>query len=116
MRELIQALTFAYNATTYETTGYAPFQLMFGRIPRLPVAVMFRQVLQDSVVVDYDAYAKTLISHLHKAVSIAQKHSTRKQGKQTKNYNKRIKGTHLSIGDRVLIANKGERDKMRTSR
>ncbi|KAI5620950.1 hypothetical protein C0J50_19553 [Silurus asotus] len=56
--EQIQTLTFAYNATVHETTGYAPFQLMFGRVPRLPVDVMFRQVLRDPVVVDHGTYLK----------------------------------------------------------
>lgn len=107
----IQTLTFAYNSTVHETTGYAPFQLMFGRIPRLPVDVMFKQVLNDPVVVDFKSYAKTLMSYLHEAASIAQKHSTKEQDKQAEGYNRRIKGTHLNIGDRVLIANKGERGK-----
>ncbi|KAI3375024.1 hypothetical protein L3Q82_021066, partial [Scortum barcoo] len=105
----IQTLTFAYNATVHETTGYAPFQLMFGRNPRLPVDVMFRQVLHDPVVVDYETYAKTLISHLNEAARIAQQHAIKEQDKQAKNYNRKVKGTYLNIGDRVLIANKGER-------
>ncbi|KAK7878779.1 hypothetical protein WMY93_030939 [Mugilogobius chulae] len=107
----IQTLTFAYNSTVHETTGYAPFQLMFGRIPRLPVDVMFKQVLNDPVVVDHKSYVKTLMSHLHEAARIAQKHSIKEQDKQAEGYNKKIKGTHLNIGDRVLIANKGERGK-----
>uniref|UniRef100_A0A3B3SNI1 Gypsy retrotransposon integrase-like protein 1 n=1 Tax=Paramormyrops kingsleyae TaxID=1676925 RepID=A0A3B3SNI1_9TELE len=105
----IQSLTFAYNATVHETTGFPPFYLMFGRVPRLPVDVMFRQVLRDPMVVDYSSHAKTLLSHLHEAASIAQRHSTKEQQKQARGYNKRVKGTHLNVGDRVLIANKGER-------
>ena len=107
----IQTLTFAYNATVHETTGYAPFQLMFGRIPRLPVDVMFKQVLHDPVVVDYKSYVKTLMSHLHEAARIAQTHAVREQDKQAQGYNRKVKGTHLNIGDRVLVANKGERGK-----
>lgn len=107
----IQSLTFAYNATVHETTGFAPFQLMFGRIPRLPVDVMFKQVLCDPVVVDQKNYVKTLMSHLHEAAKIAQTHAIKEQDKQAKGYNRKVKGTHLNIGDRVLIANKGERGK-----
>lgn len=99
----VQTLTFVYNATVYETTGYAPFQLMFGRVPRL--------LLQDPVVIDHDSYVKTLMSYLHEAARIAQKHTIKEQDKQAKGYNRKIKGTHLNIGDRVLIANKGERGK-----
>ncbi|KAJ0001787.1 hypothetical protein NQD34_001583 [Periophthalmus magnuspinnatus] len=78
----IQTLTFAYNSTVHETTGYAPFQLMFGRIPRLPVDVMFKQVLNDPVVVDHKSYVKTLMSHLHEAAWIAQKHSIKEQDRR----------------------------------
>uniref|UniRef100_A0A8C6M195 Gypsy retrotransposon integrase-like protein 1 n=1 Tax=Nothobranchius furzeri TaxID=105023 RepID=A0A8C6M195_NOTFU len=107
----IQTLTFAYNATVHETTGYPPFQLMFGRIPRLPVDVMFKQVLHDPVVVDHESYVKMLMSHLNEAARIAQIHAVKEQDKQAREYNKRIKGPRLNIGDRVLIANRGERGK-----
>lgn len=42
---MIRSLTFSYNATVHETTGFAPFLLMFGRIPRLPVDMVFQCVL-----------------------------------------------------------------------
>ncbi|XP_038128016.1 uncharacterized protein LOC119774555 [Cyprinodon tularosa] len=109
--EQIQTLTFVYNATVHETTGYAPFYLMFGRIPRLPVDVLFKPVLNDPAFADYDSYVKTLFSSLRNAVEIAQKHSLTEQQHQSSQYNKRTKGTHLSVGDRVLVANKGERGK-----
>ncbi|KAI4883153.1 hypothetical protein NFI96_007208 [Prochilodus magdalenae] len=50
-------------------------------------------------------------SGLKTAMEIAQKHSTIEQQRQARQYNKRIKGTCLSVGDRVLVANKGERGK-----
>ncbi|XP_066571623.1 uncharacterized protein LOC136760225 [Amia ocellicauda] len=107
----IQTLTFAYNATVHETTGYAPFFLMFGRVPRLPVDVMFKQGLNDPGVVDYDSYGKSLLSSLQSAMEIAQKHSSAEQQHQAQQYNRRVKGTSLSVGDRVLVANKTERGK-----
>ncbi|RXN14276.1 Retrovirus-related Pol polyprotein from transposon 412 [Labeo rohita] len=109
--EQIQTLTFAYNATVNKTTGYAPLQLMFGRIPKLPVDVILGQVLHDPVIVDHGSYAKTLMSYLHEAARIAQKHTEKEQKKQAKSYNRKVKGTCLNIGDRVLLANKSERGK-----
>ena len=103
----IQTLTFAYNATMHKTTGYAPFQLMFGRVPRLPVDVMFKRVLHDPVVVDYKNYVRTLVSHLHEAAGIAQEHAVKEQDRQARGYNRKVKGTCIDVGARVLIANKG---------
>lgn len=51
------------------------------------------------------------LSYLHEAARIAQKHTIRKQNKQEKAYNTKLKTTCLNIGDRVLLANKGERRK-----
>lgn len=58
--QLLRSLTFSYNATVHETTGFAPFLLMFGRVPRLPVDMLFRSVLMDEQVVDYDVYVQCL--------------------------------------------------------
>lgn len=107
--EQIQSLTFAYNATVHENTGYAPFFLMFGSVPRLPVDVMFRNVLDDSSVVDCNKYVENLITGLKEAMSVAQKHTDKQQRRQGREYDKRVKGIRLSMGHRVLIANKGER-------
>ena len=107
----IQTLTFAYNATIHETTGYAPFYLMYGRVPRLPVDVVFKQVLKDPVVTDFNTYAGKLMANLHEAATIAQQHTRKQQQHQAKVYNKKAHGTHLNIGDRVLLANKAERGK-----
>uniref|UniRef100_A0AAQ4QA44 Gypsy retrotransposon integrase-like protein 1 n=1 Tax=Gasterosteus aculeatus aculeatus TaxID=481459 RepID=A0AAQ4QA44_GASAC len=60
--QLLKSLTFSYNATVHETTGFAPFQLMFGRTPRLPVDLLFGSVLLDDQVVDYDAYVQSVTS------------------------------------------------------
>ena len=51
--QLLRSLTFSYDATVHETTGFAPFHLMSGRTPKLPVDMMFESVLMDDQVVDY---------------------------------------------------------------
>ncbi|KAJ8332253.1 hypothetical protein SKAU_G00427360 [Synaphobranchus kaupii] len=109
--QMIQTMTFAYNCTQHETTGFAPFYLMFGRVPRLPVDLLFKNVLRDESVCNYDAYVKSLATDLQSAMLLAQKHSSVEQKHQSGQYNKRVKGLPLSVGDRVLLANKGGRGK-----
>ncbi len=109
--QLVQTMTFVHNCTAHETTGFAPFYLMFGRVPRLPVDLMFQSVLRDKSVCDYDQYVKSLISDLQSAMSVAQKNSVQEQKHQSNQYNKRVKGLPLAIGDQVLVANKGCRGK-----
>ncbi|KAJ8410178.1 hypothetical protein AAFF_G00201590 [Aldrovandia affinis] len=58
--QMLQMLTFCYNSTVHETTGFAPFYLMFGRVPRLPVDVMFHHVLEDANVVSHHEFVHHL--------------------------------------------------------
>ncbi|XP_061823055.1 uncharacterized protein [Nerophis lumbriciformis] len=107
--QLLKSLTFSYNATVHETTGFAPFQLMFGRTPRLPVDMVFQSVLLDDQVVDYDDYVQCLRRDLVNAIRIAQTSATKQQERQTDLYNRKLRGAPVDVGDRVLLANKGER-------
>uniref|UniRef100_A0A8C2HN34 Integrase catalytic domain-containing protein n=1 Tax=Cyprinus carpio TaxID=7962 RepID=A0A8C2HN34_CYPCA len=109
--QLLQTLTFAYNCTAHESTGYAPFYLMFGRIPKLPVDVMFGNVERDCDIVDYDKYVKRLKDDLKEALTVAQKNIDASQQHQTELYNQKTKGRNIELGDQVLLANKGERGK-----
>ncbi|KAJ8391690.1 hypothetical protein AAFF_G00086400 [Aldrovandia affinis] len=98
--QMIQTMTFTYNCTQHETTGFAPFYLMFGRVPRLPVDLLFRNVLRDDCVCDYNAYVKSLATDLQSAMLLAQRHSSVEQKHQSDQYNKKVKGLPLSVGDR----------------
>jgi len=113
--QMIQSMTFVYNCTIHETTGFAPFYLMFGRVPRLPVDLMFRNVLLDNTVCDFDAYVKSLVGDLQSAMLLGQRNSSAERKHQSDQYNKRAKGLPLSPGDRVLVANKGAKGKRKLS-
>lgn len=104
--QLLQTLTFSYNCTVHETTGFAPFYLMFGRIPRLPIDIMFQHVLCDDRVVSHHEFVTTLRRDLSTAAEIARKHSLREQNRHTILYNRKVKGAPLVVGDRVLLANR----------
>lgn len=40
-RDHLNKVVHAYNCTRNDATGYAPFYLVFGHLPRLPVDIMF---------------------------------------------------------------------------
>lgn len=109
--QMIQTLTFSYNCTTHETTGFAPFYLMFGRVPRLPVDIMFGSALRNDDVQTYDEYVETFQRDLREAIRIAQGNTTGAQRRQAQEYNKKSKGVALEVGDRVLLVNKKEKGK-----
>lgn len=107
--QMLQTLTFAYNCTAHETTGYAPFYLMFGRIPRLPVDVMFHNAERDNEITDYNSYVKKIRDNLKEALHAAQANADASQRRQAHLYNLKVKGMDIEEGDQVLLANKGER-------
>lgn len=111
----LQTLTFMYNCIVSESTGYAPFYLMFGRVPRLPIDVLFRTVLNDSNVTSFDKYVESLTTDLEEAMVIAQEHATKAHNRHAKLYNRRVKGSAIEVGDRVLIANRTERGKRKVA-
>uniref|UniRef100_A0A669C967 Gypsy retrotransposon integrase-like protein 1 n=1 Tax=Oreochromis niloticus TaxID=8128 RepID=A0A669C967_ORENI len=111
----LQTLTFMYNCTVHETTGYAPFYLMFGRVPRLPVDVLFKNILKDPEISCYDSYVVSLTKDLQEAMAIAQGHVDKEQRRQAELYNRRVKGNLIATGDRVLVSNRRERGKRKTA-
>lgn len=111
----LQTLTFMYNCTVHETTGFAPFYLMFGRVPRLPVDMMFRSVLSDSTSSDYSKYVSTLSKDLSEAMHIAQKLASKEQHRHAVLYNRKTKGSNIEVSDRVLLANRAERGKKKVA-
>ncbi len=109
--QVLKSLTFAYNCTIHETTGYAPFLLMFGRIPRLPIDLVFGTVLDDPDVVNYDNYVQALRRDMKEAMCVAQASAKKQLKRHADLYNRRVKGGPIDVGDRVLLANKGARGK-----
>ena len=113
--QVLQTLTFCYNCTIHETTGFAPFYLMYGRVPCLPIDIMFQHVVKDDKVISHNEFVSQLKQDLSEASEIARKHSLDEQACHARLYNRKVKGSPLATGDRVLLANRGEKGKRKLS-
>ena len=113
-REL-KALTFAYNATRSQITGYSPYYLMFGMRPRIPIDFLFPTIrVQPSKPSSrpVDEYVVQLQSRLRTAFTEAKLQASREAKRQKILYDRRAGSSILESGDRVLIrldAVKGKR-------
>lgn len=91
--QALKSITFVYNCTIHEATGYVPFLLMFGRTPRLPVDMAFGTVLDNPEVVNYDQYVQILWKDLKEAMGIAQAASIKQLKRHADVYNHKFGGT-----------------------
>ena len=70
----VNKLVYAYNCSPNDVTGYSPFQLMFGRPPRLPIDVMFSAATPEDKE-EYSAYVEEWRQATAEAHKIAQERS-----------------------------------------
>ena len=59
-----------YNYTVHESRGYAPFSLLFGRSPRLPIDVML-DLEEETGAKSHAEYVTKWKSAMHEAYSLA---------------------------------------------
>ena len=102
-------LSYAYNCTRHETTGYSPYYLLFGRSPRLPIDLLFNVSREEKEPASLPEYVKKWKGALQEALNIASRnaHSKAKSGKLQ--YDKKVHSTALEPGDRVLVRSLSER-------
>ena len=107
-------ITHAYNCSCNEATRFSPYYLMFGRHPRLPIDVLLGLGDQEDFA-DYSTFVKTLKERLCSAYSLAQTNISTSQSRGKQNYDRKQRGSSLSVGDRVLVRNVSIRGKHKLS-
>ena len=98
----------AYNCTKHEATGYAPYYLLFGRTPRLPIDLVFN-LNQEGAKEEYNTYVQNWQQGIKEAYQIARQNAKKTAERGREYYNKRVSGGVLQPGDRVLVRNLTER-------
>jgi hypothetical protein len=106
--EFLSPVVFAYNTGTHSTTNYSPFQLLFGREPRLPADAPATSFIFNKPNDYYEQLKKSMkLIHAHARGNI-----TRKQHHYKARYDKQRPDPHHTINDRVLIRRHGMKSKL----
>lgn len=102
-KEYVKPLVHAYNCTKNEVTGFTPYELMFGRSPRLPVDLAFGLPVRERQSTFHSQYVEDLRSRLEESFQIASKNAAKSAEKNKRRFDQRVTPSKLEEGDRVLV-------------
>lgn len=114
-RKYVRPLVHAYNCTRNDSTGEAPFLLMFGREPRLPIDLCFGISPQGHNPTTHSHYVRELKRRLRYAYQLASKNAERLQLRNKRRWDAKVTALPLEVGDRVLVRNLNLRKKHKIS-
>ncbi|XP_073687797.1 uncharacterized protein [Garra rufa] len=103
-KEFVKPLVHAYNCTKNDATGYSPYEMMFGRQPRLPVDLAFGLPVSDSSH-SHSQYVKSLKDRLEESYRLASRNALKVAGRNKRRFDRNVVASVLDVGDRVLVRN-----------
>ncbi len=103
-RDFVKPLVHAYNCTKHEVTGFAPYELMFGRQPRLPVDLAFGLPVDDQPL-SHSQYVQGLKNRLKESYELCSRNAKKSAERNKVRFDKKVTDSSLEPGDRVLVKN-----------
>lgn len=110
-RDFVKPLVHAYNCTRNDTTGYSPYELMFGRQPTLPVDLVLGINLPTETYRTHSDYVEKLRQRLQESFTLAATNSKKTGERNKARFDAKVRAAELFEGDRVLIRNVSVRGK-----
>ena len=102
----LSALLFCYREAPHESIGFSPFEILYGRLVRGPMAVLRELWTKEEVSPEVKStyqYVLDLKDRLHETCELAQKMAEKSALKYKKYYDQKKRGRDLKVGDQVLI-------------
>ena len=102
--EYLPYLLFAYREVPQETTGFSPFELLYGHHVRGPLDVLREDWTGDrGIAVPVATYVIEMRERLAEMTHLVAKHAAKSQQRQKQSYDKRARSRSLEVGDKVLV-------------
>ncbi len=102
----IAPLLFAYRETPHDSTGFAPFELLYGRTVRGPMSIL-RELWTGEVETPETKtiyqYVIDLKNRLEETCKMARAELLKSKARYRKNYNRKAKSRKFAVGDEVLL-------------
>ena len=102
----LSAVLFAYTEVPQESTGFAPFELLYGRNVRGPMTIlkeMWTKDLDEEEVKTSYQYILELKDRIQKTCQLAREELTKSARRYKRYYDKKTKSRTLQVDDEVLI-------------
>ena len=101
-------LLWAYREIPNATTGISPYQLVYGKIGRGPLAVLKESWTNEKLVLDHlnkpvQEYLEIVQRNLEAVSNVAQRNVDKAQTMYVENYNQSAKNKKFNVGDLVLV-------------
>uniref|UniRef100_A0A8C2FDP1 Gypsy retrotransposon integrase-like protein 1 n=1 Tax=Cyprinus carpio TaxID=7962 RepID=A0A8C2FDP1_CYPCA len=103
-KDFVKPLVHAFNCTRNDSTGFSPYELMFGRQPRLPIDLAFG-LPADKSSQSHSSYVRNLKDRLQESYRVASENAAKVAGCNKKRFDERVVTSSLEVGDRVLVSN-----------
>uniref|UniRef100_A0A1X7TVH1 Reverse transcriptase domain-containing protein n=1 Tax=Amphimedon queenslandica TaxID=400682 RepID=A0A1X7TVH1_AMPQE len=101
---LLPYLLFAYREVPQQSTGFSPFELLYGRAVRGPLDVLKESwETKEDHAEDIVTYVTEMRSRLEEMSELARENLKRSQGKQKVWYDRKARDRKFGPGDKVLV-------------
>ena len=102
----LNAMLFAYREVSQESLGFSPFELIYGRSVRGPMAILkqlWSKEIEDPQVKSTYQYVIDLRERLESVYDIAKENLTKAAKKQKIQYDRKARRRDLKVGDKALV-------------
>jgi hypothetical protein len=101
---LLNKLAFAYRTAVHRTTGQTPFEMVYGRQPKLPLDICLPSEVEP-IELDHEAYVKELKERLELMFNYVKQNTEVKIEKAKIAYDRKVRCSSYQIGDKVWLLN-----------